>query len=84
MKSGASYLIEIAQDGMELPNDPGAQNTAFEDLGDDILDFTETNPFGEPNGEYAQQTLTDYEPGVIRFDNAILRLDENTATWDLV
>lgn len=84
LKSGASYIIEVANDSMELPNDPNSQNEDFENFGDDILDFSESNPFGEPGGEYAQQTLTDYQPNVIRFDNAILRLDENTATWDAV
>lgn len=84
MKSGASYIIEVANDAMEMPNDPNAQNENFEEFGDDILDFSESNPFGEPGGEYAQQTLTQYEPSVIRFDNTILRLDENTATWDSV
>ena len=84
LKSGASYIIEVAGDSIELPNDPNSQNEDFESLGDDILDFTETNPFGEPGGLYAQQTLTDYQPGAIRLDNAILRFDENTATWDAV
>jgi hypothetical protein len=84
LKSGASYIIEVANDAMELPNDPNSQNENFEEFGDDILDFSESNPFGEPGGEYAQQTLTDYEPNVIRLDNSILRFDENTATWDAV
>ena len=84
LKSGASYLITNAAKSLELPNDPGAMNKEFEDFGDDILDFTEHNPFGEPGSVYEQQTLTDYQPGAIRLDNAILRFDENTATWDAV
>lgn len=84
LKSGAAYIIEVANDAMELPNDPNSQNENFEQFGDDILDFSESNPFGEPGGEYAQQTLTDYQPNAIRLDNAILRFDENTATWDAV
>jgi hypothetical protein len=28
---------------------PAAQNASFEDAGDDLIDFTETNPFGEAN-----------------------------------
>ena len=33
---------------MYLPQDPSAQNEVFEDKGDDIIDFSETNPFGDP------------------------------------
>jgi hypothetical protein len=84
MTSGATYIIEVAGDAKDLPNDPNAQNSNFEEFGDTILDFSESNPFGEPGGEYHQQTLTDYEPQVIRLDNNILRFDENTATWDSV
>jgi hypothetical protein len=32
-----------------LLNDNNAQNFEFEDLGDDIIDFSESNPFGEPS-----------------------------------
>ncbi len=53
-----------------------------EDFGDTILDFSETNPFGEPGGAYEQLTLSDYEPSAISLDNNLLRFDENTATWD--
>jgi hypothetical protein len=84
MKSGASYIIEVAGSNLELPNDPNAQNIDFEEFGDTILDFSETNPFGEPGGDYQTQSLTDYQPQVIRLDNNILRFDENTATWDAV
>jgi hypothetical protein len=65
-----------------LPNDPNAQNEDFENFGDTILDFSETNPFGEPGGTYEQLTLSNYEPSAISLDNNILRFDENTATWD--
>ena len=34
---------------LTFQNDPAAQNYEFEDLGDDIIDFSETNPFGEPS-----------------------------------
>lgn len=84
MKSGASYLIIEAVNAIDLPNDPNAQNKDFEEFGDDILDFSESNPFGEPGEQYFQDTLRDYEPKAIRLDNSILRLDENTATWDTV
>ena len=84
MTSGASYLIVVAGDQMALANDPSAQNTEFETEADDILDFSEHNPFGEPGSEYAQQALTSYEPSTISLDNNIVRFDENTATWDAV
>ena len=84
MESGASYIITIAADPMEFNTDPEAQNADFESVGDDILDFSEHNPFGEPGSIYAQDTLTNYQPGVVRFDDSILRMDENTATWDMV
>ena len=32
-----------------LPADGAAQNVAFETLGDNFLDFTESNPFGDPS-----------------------------------
>lgn len=31
-----------------IPNEPLAQNTFFENKGEDIIDFSEKNPFGEP------------------------------------
>ena len=82
MSSGAAYLIQTANDAQELPNDANSQNAAFEEFGDSILDFSEANPFGEPGGEFNQLTLSAYEPAVISLDSNILRLDENTATWD--
>jgi hypothetical protein len=82
MSSGAAFLISTAQDAQELPNDANAQNASFEEFGDDILDFSESNPFGEPGGDYHQMTLTSYEPSAISIDNNLLRFDENTATWD--
>ena len=30
-------------------NDPNAQNNPFEDVGNSFIDFSESNPFGEPN-----------------------------------
>lgn len=82
MISGAAYLIDIAGDAQDLPNDANAQNAAFEDFGDGILDFSEANPFGEPGGDYQLETLSAYEPSAITFDDHLLRLDENTAKWD--
>ena len=84
MRSGAAFIIQNAGSGLELSNDTNAQNAEFEEFGDTILDFHELNPFGEPGGAYEQKSLSDYEPSAVRFDNNILRLDENTAKWDQV
>lgn len=48
LTSGAEWLVKEADDPMELRNDPDADNMNIENAADAILDFTETNPFGEP------------------------------------
>lgn len=48
LTSGAEWLIKEVDDPKQLRNDPDADNIGFETEGDAILDFTETNPFGEP------------------------------------
>jgi hypothetical protein len=35
-----------------MPNDSAAQNVAFETFTDNFLDFTETNPFGDPSENF--------------------------------
>ena len=82
MHSGAAFLVETAGSGLELANDTNAQNEEFEQFADAILDFHELNPFGEPGGAYEQKSLSDYQPSEVKFDNNILRYDENTVTWD--
>lgn len=49
-KSSASYAI-VTLDGFNAldDNDPYADNADFESVGNNFIDFTETNPFGEPN-----------------------------------
>lgn len=42
------YDIDSTEDRVLL-NDQGAQNWEFEDFADDIIDFSESNPFGEPS-----------------------------------
>ena len=32
--------------------DGGAQNVEFENFADDFIDFSETNPFGDPSETY--------------------------------
>jgi hypothetical protein len=44
--SGATFTVDIL-DSYSMGEIEGAQNKYFEDNGDIILDFTETNPFGE-------------------------------------
>ena len=46
--NGASYDILTITDIMTMSNDPNAQNKGFEDKDTSYLDFSETNPFGEP------------------------------------
>lgn len=48
LSSGAEWLVTEAESEMIMRNDPDADNDNFEKIGDDILDFTESNPFGEP------------------------------------
>jgi len=35
-----------------MPEDDAAQNVVFETLGDNFIDFTESNPFGDPSETY--------------------------------
>ena len=44
--SGASRVVSVAPDQYVTPNDPLADNKDFETAGANIVDFSETNPFG--------------------------------------
>lgn len=46
--NSASYTIASITDVMTFANDGNAQNKDFEDNDTNYLDFSETNPFGEP------------------------------------
>lgn len=46
--NGASYDIASITDVLTMSNDGNAQNKEFEDAETSYLDFSETNPFGEP------------------------------------
>ena len=46
--NGASYDIASITDILTMSNDGNAQNKEFEDAESSYLDFSETNPFGEP------------------------------------
>lgn len=41
-------IYGINDDEMYIPQEPTSQNTYFENHGDEIIDFSTTNPFGEP------------------------------------
>lgn len=41
-------IYGINDNNMFIPQEPLAQNTFFENKGEDIIDFSEKNPFGEP------------------------------------
>jgi len=54
-ESGNSgYIIDVVTVSEEnfMPTDGNAQNTAFELDADSFLDFSETNPFGDPSETY--------------------------------
>ena len=44
--SGASRVVSVAPDQYVTPNDPLADNKDYETAGANIVDFSETNPFG--------------------------------------
>ena len=44
--SGASRVVSVAPDQYVTPNDPLADNKDFETAGANIVDFSESNPFG--------------------------------------
>ena len=44
--SNANRAVTVAPDMYAMPNDPLADNKDFETAGDNIVDFTESNPFG--------------------------------------
>ena len=46
--STASWTIATIRDAMEFKGDSYAQNLEIETFADNIIDFTEQNPFGEP------------------------------------
>jgi hypothetical protein len=81
MTSGAIWGIASVQDSKTIPNDPDADNLAFETEGDSILDFSETNPFGEPGGSYV--TLSELDTYIVpTFDALAVTLDSTAFTFD--
>lgn len=46
------YDIGDNDDDNVFPVDGGAQNVAFEHISDNFIDFTESNPFGDPSESY--------------------------------
>jgi hypothetical protein len=47
LDSGATWYVQVDAPELAMSGDPYAQNQDFETLGDNIIDFTESNPFGE-------------------------------------
>jgi hypothetical protein len=81
LTSGAIWGIASVEDIKTLPNDPDADNLSFETEGDAILDFSETNPFGEPGGTYPTlQALDTYITPT--FDELSITLDTTAFTFD--
>jgi len=79
--SGAIWGIATVTNTQTLPNDPDADNLSFETEGDSILDFTETNPFGEPGAIFANVSSMDtyITP---TFDELALTMDSTAFTMD--
>lgn len=81
LTSGAIWGIASVEDIKTLPNDPDADNLAFETEGDEILDFSERNPFGEPGGTYPTlQAMDTYITPT--FDELSVTLDTTAFTFD--
>lgn len=81
LTSGAIWGIASVEDSMVLPNDPDADNYNFETEGDAILDFSETNPFGEPGGNFVVQSEMDTYI-VPTLDSLSIRMDSTAFTFD--
>lgn len=81
LSSGAIWGIASVTDIKTLPNDPDADNLSLETEGNEILDFTEINPFGEPGGSYPilQAMDTYITPS---FDELSVTLDSTAFTFD--
>jgi hypothetical protein len=48
--SGRTAVVASSEDIITMEEaSPAAQNASFEDAGNDLIDFTEINPFGEAN-----------------------------------
>ena len=47
LDSGATWYVQVDAPELAMSGDPYAQNQDFETLGYNIIDFTESNPFGE-------------------------------------
>ena len=81
LTSGAIWGIASVEDSKTLPNDPDADNKAFETEADAILDFTEINPFGEPGGMFPiLQAMDTYITPT--FDELSITLDSTAFTFD--
>jgi len=81
MTSGAIWGIASVEDSKVLPNDPDADNKNFETEGDTILDFSETNPFGEPGGNYVN--LTELDTYIVpTMDSLSITMDTTAFTFD--
>jgi hypothetical protein len=81
LTSGAIWGIASVEDSMTLPNDPDADNLSFEQEADDILDFSESNPFGEVGNNY--QNLSQMDTYIVpTIDSLSITLDSTAFTLD--
>jgi hypothetical protein len=81
LTSGAIWGIAQVEDIKTLPNDPDADNLAFETEGDEILDFSEINPFGEAGGIFTN--LSDKNTYIVpTMDSISIKFDSTAFTMD--
>jgi len=81
LETGALWGIAEVNDIKTLPNDPMADNLDFEIEGDEILDFSERNPFGEPGGIFP--ILANYNTYIVpTMDTINITMDSTAFTLD--
>jgi hypothetical protein len=81
LTSGAIWGVASVEDSKVLPNDPDADNMAFETEGNIILDFSETNPFGEPGGAFT--TFSEMNTYITpTMDSLEVTMDSTAFTFD--
>jgi hypothetical protein len=80
LSSGAEWLVVEAENSMIMRHDAYADNIHFEQEADEILDFSEINPFGEP-GSYS--SLSEPIVTLNTADNTLLTSDSITLTADI-
>lgn len=82
-KSAKLYEIYSIDDNVDqtFNNDAAAQNFDFEQEGDSVIDFSETNPFGDPGQTLASVTAqanNNMDSTTVTMDTTDVTMDTNT------